>query len=42
MAVSEFGASTREFYIVEIRTWETYGSKPIWRFMEGQYKEVLL
>ena len=27
MVVSEFGAFTREFYIVEIRTWENYGGE---------------
>ena len=27
MAVSEFGALTREFYIMEIGTWESYGGK---------------
>ena len=42
MAVSEFGALTREFYILEIRTWENYGGKRVWRFMEGPYNEVLL
>ena len=35
MAVSEFGALTREFYIVEIGTWGNYGSKQVWRYMEG-------
>ena len=42
MVVSEFGALTREFYIVEIGAWENYGSKRVWRFMEGRYNEVLL
>ena len=42
MAVSEFGALTREFYIVEIGTWENYGGKRVWRFMERRYNEVLL
>ena len=34
--------STREFYIVEIGTLESYGSKRVWQFMEGRYNEVLL
>ena len=42
MAVSEFGALTREFYIVEIGTWKNYGGKRVWWFIEGRYKEVLL
>ena len=35
MALSEFGALTREFYIAEIGTWENYGGKRVWRFMGG-------
>ena len=34
MAVSEFGALVREFYIVEIETWKNYGGKRVgalWR-----------
>ena len=27
MALSEFGALTREFYIAEIRTWDNHGGK---------------
>ena len=42
MAVSKFGALTREFYIAEIKTWENIGGKRVWRFMEGEYNEVLL
>ena len=42
MVISEFGALTREFYIVEIGTWENYGRKRVWLFMEGRYNEVLL
>ena len=40
LAVSEFGALTREFYIVEIGTLESYGSKRVWRFMEGRYNKA--
>ena len=29
MALSEFGALTRDFYIAEIGTWENYGSKRV-------------
>ena len=42
MAVSEFGALTREFYIAEIGTWENYGGERVWQFMEGRYNKVLL
>ena len=42
MAVSEFGALTRNFHIVEIGTWEHYVGKRVQRFMEGRYNEVLL
>ena len=42
MAVSKFGALMREFYIMEIGTWENYCGKQVWRFMEGRYNEVLL
>ena len=42
MALSEFGALTREFYIAEIETWENYGSKGVWRFLGGRFNEVLL
>ena len=42
MALSKFGALTREFYIAEIGTWENYGGKPVWRFKGGRYSEVLL
>ena len=42
MALSEFGALTREFYIAEIGTWEIYGGKRVWRFIGGRYNEVLL
>ena len=42
LAVSEFGALTREFYIAVIGTLESYGGKRVWRFMEGRYNEVLL
>ena len=33
MAVSEFGALTRESYIAEIGTLENYGGKQVWQFM---------
>ena len=42
MAVREFGALTREFYIMEIGTLKNYGGKRVWWFMEGRYNEVLL
>ena len=42
MAIGEFGALTREFYIAEIRTWENYGGKRVWPFMGGRYNEALL
>ena len=42
MALSEFGALTREFYIAEIGTWENYGGKRVWRFIGGRFDEVLL
>ena len=42
MALSEFGASTREFYIAEIGTWKSYGGKRVWRFIGGRFNEVLL
>ena len=42
MALSVFGSLTREFYIVEIGTWENYGGKRVWRFIGGRYIEVLL
>ena len=42
MAVSEFGALMREFYIVEIGTLENYVGKQVWRLMEGRYNKVLL
>ena len=42
MALSEFGALTREFYILEIGTWENYGGKRVWRFIGGRFNEVLL
>ena len=35
MALSEFGSLKREFYIAEIRTWEIYGAKRVWRFIWG-------
>ena len=35
MALSQFGALTREFYIVEIGTWKNYGGKRVPRLMEG-------
>ena len=35
MALSEFGALTREFYIAEIGTWENYGGKRVWWFIAG-------
>ena len=42
MADSEFGALTREFYTMEIGTWENNDGKRVWRFIEGGYNEVLL
>ena len=42
MVLSEFEPLTREFYIVEIGTRENYGGKRVWRFIGGQYNEVLL
>ena len=42
MGLSQFGALTREFYIAEIGTWANYGGKRVWRFIGGQYKEVLV
>ena len=33
--LSVFGSLTREFYIVEIGTWENYGGKRVWRFIGG-------
>ena len=42
LAVSEFGTLTREFYIAEIETLESYSGKRVWRFMEGRYTKVLL
>ena len=42
MAISEFGALTREFYIAEIGTWEKNGGKRVWLFTGGRYSEVLL
>ena len=42
MALSEFGVLTREFYIAEIGTWESYGGKRVWRFIGGRYNKVLL
>ena len=32
----------REYYIVEIGPWENFGTKRVWRLMEGGYNEVLL
>ena len=42
IALSKFGALMREFDIAEIRTWENYGGKRVWQFMEGRYNEALL
>ena len=42
MVLSKFGSLTREFYIVEIGTWENYGGKRVWWFIGGRYNEVLL
>ena len=42
MALSEFGALTREVYIAEIGTWENCGGKQVWRFIGGRYNEALL
>ena len=36
MAVSEFGALTRELFIVEIGTWENYGGKQVWQSIRGE------
>ena len=41
MALSEFGALTREFYIAEIGTWENYCGRRVWRFIEGRFNQVL-
>ena len=43
LAVSEFGALTKEIYIAERGPWENNGDKRVWRFMRGcRYNEVLL
>ena len=36
MELSKFGALIREFDNAEIGTWENYGCKRVWRFMEGR------